>query len=125
MVPSGFSFTLNTHLQPIDFLPAGRDTSDHVLFLKKAENSSVIAVFHYFFCKASTTEVGSKEAPKTLGLNTPALDLVTILGVFSLCPPFSSSCSACAETCGKETELWSKQVSLVEVGLVPLTCLSI
>ena len=43
--PSGFSLTLKIHLHPIAFLPAGRLTKDHVLFLKRVEYSSIMAIF--------------------------------------------------------------------------------
>ena len=62
---SGFSFTLNTHLQPIAFLLSGKCTSDQVLFLTSADYSSVIAAFEWSCCKASWMKTGSLEAIKT------------------------------------------------------------
>ena len=45
ILPVGFSFTLNTHLQPIAFLLGSRGTSDQVLFLTSVGYSSMIVAF--------------------------------------------------------------------------------
>lgn len=45
-------------MHPIAFLLAGKGTKDQVSYLSSAKNSSLIACFQFFFCKASLTDVG-------------------------------------------------------------------
>ena len=84
MEPSGFSLTLETYLHPITFLLVGRSTKDHVLFLKKAEYSSIMAIFQFSFCKASLADWGSLVTLYTFGLKMSFLDLVIIECVFPI-----------------------------------------
>lgn len=76
--PSGFSFTLKTHLQSIACLLEGRGTRDQVSFLKRALYSSFKAVNQEGFAKASFTVRGSTILSRTRGFKCPVLDLVSM-----------------------------------------------
>lgn len=67
IVPSGFSLILQIHLHPMAFLFGGKGTRDHVLFLIRANNSSLIAAVQCSVFK-SWMDAGSFDAVKTLGL---------------------------------------------------------
>ena len=83
-LPSGFSLTLNTHLQPIACLFGGKSNRVQELFLYKVKNSFVVTSFWYGCLRASIIVLGSLLAMNTHGLNTLALDRVVIGCVFRL-----------------------------------------
>ena len=65
--PDAFSFTLNTHLQPIGFLPGGKETRSQVWFFIKASYSCCMTESQLGSCKACLTDLGSQWASRRVG----------------------------------------------------------
>ncbi|KAE9590484.1 hypothetical protein Lalb_Chr20g0108221 [Lupinus albus] len=72
-VPSGFSFTLYTHLTEIAFFPFGSDVSSHVLLFSIEPISSFIASIQCTSLAASSKVIGSISANSAICTKSPSV----------------------------------------------------